>query len=116
MDINQLTAWVAGCFEATGVIIITPEEGPTGKPYVGVMVEVILPPRNAAGERFLKAVNNGTVDGTAWRLGGYAAVRGFAQTLWPYLTRDTKQYINDELKRYKVKKAGLKNGGSNARI
>lgn len=116
MDINQLTAWVAGCFEATGVIIVSPEVGPTGKPYAAITIEVILPPRSTAGERFIMAVNNGTVEGTAWRLGGYAAVRGFAQTLWPYLTPDTKRYINDELKRFKLKKAMVKNGGHNAGI
>lgn len=108
MDINQLTAWAAGCFEATGVVMITPEEGPTGKPYVGIAVEVILPPRRDAAERFLMVANNGNAEGSAWTLGGYAAVRGFVQTLWPYLTRDSKQYINDELKRFKIKKAGLK--------
>lgn len=108
MDTNQLTAWVAGCFEATGVIIVSSSIGPTDKPYATIGVEVILPPGNeSAGKRFLKVANNGTVNGSAWHLGGYAAVRGFLATIWPYLTPRSKHHYNEEIKRFKIKKAEL---------
>lgn len=108
MDINQLTAWVAGYFEATGAIIIGTDQGPSGKTYATIEVDVILSPHNRSGERFLQVAGNGTLEDTSWRLGGYAAVRGFVETLWPYLTKDSKQYINTELKRFKLKKAEVR--------
>lgn len=107
MDINQLTAWVAGRLEAAEWFVGV-EKGPTGKPYIFVYLE--LPQVDEITvNRLTRVANNGTLAGTnRWHFGGYAAVRGFAQTLWPYLTPAAKRQFNQAIKQYKTMKAGLK--------
>lgn len=112
MDTNQLTAWVAGRIEASSSEVYV-TEGPT-KPYVAIGIDI--PGDEAMANRFTTIANNGTYDGRYWHLGGYAAIRGFAQTMWPYLSPAARQGFNKAFRTYKKLKAGLKHGGNNASI
>ena len=109
MDINQLTAWVAGRVEGAGEFWVTTEIG--RKPYMAIAIQLNDVGDEMTANRLSVVANNGSLEGQTWHPGGYAAVRGFVETLWPYLTPETKRRINDAIKFYKQKKAALKNGG-----
>lgn len=108
MNHDQLLAWCAGMVDGVGVIACTHEVGPTRK-HVSIMLAV------AAGEgqgieRFITAAGNGGASersSSLFELGGYNAIHGFIEDLWPYLTQASRSEINAEFRRFKQLQAGL---------
>lgn len=105
MDINQLTAWVAGRLEAAEWFVGV-DKGPTNA-YIFIFLQVPEADMISAN-RLTTVANNGVHERGTWHFGGYAAVRGFADTLWPYLTPAAKRHFNDNIREYKRLKKALR--------
>lgn len=99
---DTLYAWCAGMFDGVGLVAVTPEEGPGGKHYHALTFEVIGIDEDK-GDRFLRAAGNGEYDASigVYTISGFAAVRGFVQALWPYLTRQSRARVNESIRHYK---------------
>lgn len=99
--------WAAGLIDGCGVVITSIEQGPT-RMYAAFSLLVRTRDRSAL-VRMKGAVNNGEIleDDQGFLLSGYAATRGFIAEVWPWLSTETKERINIEIRKYKVLKADL---------
>lgn len=105
MNTKELMAWSAGVIEGCGVLSVSIEQGPTRMYHA---IDLLVPLDNSQQiKRLTIAANNGSVSKMpkGFHLGGYAAIRGFLEELWPYLSPAKKKEFNGELKRYKYYRA-----------
>lgn len=107
MNTEELASWTAGMIEGVGVLAATIEQGPSGREYaaIGLYVAFNSPEHEA---RLSTAMGNGGTTQeypTVWQLGGYAAIKGFLPTIWPFLTPSTRSAFNAELRKFKQMKA-----------
>lgn len=106
MTEKELLIWAAGVVEGAGVVAVHIVQGPM-KIYPALSLLVPLSDSSQI-RRMTIAAGNGNVSKTptGFELSGYAAVRGFVEQLWPYLTVAKRREINMEMKRLKLMKAG----------
>jgi hypothetical protein len=108
MNRQELLAWSAGVIEGCGVIACSIEQGPIRMYHA---IDLLVPVSDSAQIRRLTiAAGNGSVsrEPLGFALGGPAAIRGFLEELWPYLSAGKKKEFNAELRRFKyLKSQGL---------
>lgn len=97
---HELMVWAAGIVEGCGVIVVSMEEGPTGKEYAAITL-VVPVLRSTQTNRMMLAAGNGTETTQGWELSGIAAVRGFLESLWTWFTPESKTYANERLRKFK---------------
>ena len=97
---HELMVWCAGVVEGCGIITATTEEGPTGKQYAALTLHVPISHESQIN-RFMIAANNGTHEHGLWELSGSAAVKGFLQSIWTWLTPEGKSYFNEQIRKFK---------------
>lgn len=105
MKREEVLAWVAGYVAAAGSYVCQVQEGPSKK-YLGF--ELAMPTNDEQQiERLSVVTNNGSVDEFGyWRIGGYAAARGFLAEVWKYLTPSARAQANEAIKHYKAHRNG----------
>lgn len=102
-----MLAWVAGLLDGCGAYIIEPQEGPTKK-YVSICINFPTGEEDQ-WKRLESVVGNGmSVTGRGWEISGYAAVRGFLDTIWPYMSPSGRHQANEAIKFYKNARDNLK--------
>jgi hypothetical protein len=111
MNRKELLIWSAGVIEGCGILAVSIQQGPTRMYHA---IDLLVPLNDSRQIRRLTiAANNGSVSKMpkGFHLGGHAAVRGFLEDLWPYLSPAKKKEFNAELKRYKYYRAQDKQRG-----
>lgn len=106
MKRNELLAWAAGVIGAAGEYTVAPIDGPTRK-YMSFVISIPIGDSHE-GERLMLVNDNGTIENGRWRLGGYAACRGFLTEVWDYMTPSSRSVANNAIKFFKEEKDKLK--------
>lgn len=100
---RDLLIWAAGVLDGCGMVACTVESGPNGHMYHALTLLVPLADAEQI-RRLTIAAGNGSVsrEPVGFELGGKAAVKGFLEAVWQWLSPGTRKRFNIELRRFKM--------------